>query len=141
MQYGKELILKSDKEKNLLKPFGFTFFKAAKLMMFAFVFSSIGFSFAAYKANVAILDVTQQVSKRVAQDFLNLSRLYKQDKIYEQYLVKQKSAPFSIYYRRLGAYSPLYENRIGEANPKPDTRRVVLKTIYDILNKAKSNIF
>lgn len=119
--------MKSDKEKKLLKPFGFTFFKAAKLMMFAFVFSSIGFSFAAYKANVAILDVTQQVSKRVAQDFLNLSRLYRQDKTYEQYLVKQKSAPFSIYYRRLGA-ADLSLNRVEFKKVKAQKKRIIAST-------------
>ena len=119
--------MKSDKEKKLLKPFGFTFFKAAKLMMFAFVFSSIGFSFAAYKANVAIMDVTQQVSKKLAQDFLNLSRLYRQDKNYEQYLVMQKSAPLLVYYRRLGA-ADLSLNRVELKKVKSQKKKISAST-------------
>lgn len=95
--------MKSDKERKLLKPFGFTFFKAIKLMMFAFVFSSLGLSFVAYKMNIAISDVTEQVSRKLSLDFQSLSRLYKLDKNYEQYLVNCYSVPSAIYYRRLGA--------------------------------------
>ena len=53
--------------------------------------------------NIAISDVTEQVSRKLSLDFQSLSRLYKLDKNYEQYLVNCYSAPSAVYYRRLGA--------------------------------------
>lgn len=133
----------SDKERKLLKPFGFTFFKAVKLMMFAFIFSSFGFSFAAYKANVALSDVTQLVSKKLASDFLSLSRLYRIDRNNEPYLISFKSAPSSVYYRRLGS-ADLSLNRAELIKVKAQKKKISASTYllrYKSLEDQKRFMF